>query len=130
MLYVKNSTGTSTLIPDYTKQISEIENSITFGPWNNLTSKIGLTCQYRTCKRFTQVAIYGNIENASFQANTGYSFGTLPTNARAPFANWYQLVDSRLYINISGPEGNIDINAWTACSGVRSKIHFLTTIAI
>lgn len=129
MLYVKNSAGSSSLVPDYSSQINSIENSITFGSWVDMTSKIGLTCRYRTCKRFTQVAIFGKIASASFSAHTGYTFGILPQAARAPYANWYQLVDSRLYINISGPEGSIDINAWTNCTSVQSQIFFTTTFA-
>lgn len=130
MIYVKTSTGADKLSLDTSEQLSNIQKAITFGNWINLTSKIGLTCKYRTCGLLTQVAIYGVINEASFTANSGYSFGVLHVFARASFAHWYQLVDSRLYINISGTEGSVDIYSWTNCQDVQSEIHFCTTFAI
>lgn len=108
--------------------ITELNNKLNWGSWVNLTSKIGLTAKYRTCGMFTELAIYGSIEKASFTANTGYSFGSLPVNARPAYANKTQTTDSRLYIEVVA-SGDVSIKSWTNASDVGSQINFSRVFA-
>lgn len=107
---------------------NELNSKLTWSSWKNLTSKIGLTAKYRTCGILTELAIYGAIAKANFTANTGYSFGSLPTNARPTYANKTQTTDSRLYIDVAA-SGDVSIKSWTNASGVGSQINFSQVFA-
>ncbi len=64
----------------------------------------------------------------SFTANTGYSFGILPTNSRPTYANKTQTVDSRLHIDITASD-DVSIKSWTNVSSVGSQINFSQVFA-
>ena len=107
---------------------TELNSKLSWSDWVSLTSKIGLTAKYRTCGILTELAIYGAIAKANFTANTGYSFGSLPTNARPTYANKTQTTDSRLYIDVAA-FGDVSIKSWTNASGVGSQINFSQVFA-
>lgn len=103
--------------------IPTINASLSWSNWTYLGSNIGLTSRYRKNAYQTEIYVQGTIDGSGFSAQTGYKLGTLPEEARPPYARRYQLTDTRLYMDVRA-DGGIYIISFQDISSTTSPIWF------
>lgn len=117
-----NVTGVD-IIPEVLQTIPELIGNLQWGDWSYLGSNIGLTSRYRKNAYQTEIYVQGTIDGSGFSAQTGYKLGTLPEEARPPYARRYQLTDTRLYMDVRA-DGGIYIISFQDISSTTSPIWF------
>lgn len=117
-----NVTGVD-IIPEVVPDIPTINASLSWSDWTYLGSNIGLTSRYRKNAYQTEIYVQGTIDGSGFSAQTGYKLGTLPEEARPPYARRYQLTDTRLYMDVRA-DGGIYIISFQDISSTTSPIWF------
>lgn len=105
------------------KAVATLNAYLSWSEWSYIGSSIGLTSRYRKNAYQTEIYVQGTIDGSGFSAQTGYKLGTLPEEARPPYARRYQLTDTRLYMDVRA-NGDIYIISFQDISSTTSPIWF------